>query len=95
MALNRNSTWTMNLAAIKLPSMYAPFETCNNISLIHAADDSSNADNNVHILVIFVSRTFSASHASTGLVAASGVPGLERAERDANFTFQYYSQFTY
>jgi hypothetical protein len=80
----------MNLAAIRLPSIYAPFDTCSNMSLIHAAEDSSKADINVHIRFIFVSRAISASRALVGLVDASGVTDLDLLDREANLTFQYY-----
>lgn len=92
-ASNNTSTWMINFAAIRLPSIYAPFETCNSMSLIHAADDSSKADNKVHIRVTFVSRRDSASRACAGDNITSGVLGLDLFARDANLTFQYYYQF--
>jgi len=90
-APNRTSTWTMNFAAIKLPSIYAPFETCSNISLIQAADDSSKADNKVHIRLIFFSSAASASRACVGLSNESGLDTLVLFDREANLTFQYYA----
>ena len=90
-APNRTSTWTMNFAAIRLPSIYAPFETCSNISLIQAADDSSNADNSVHIRLIFFSSAASASRACVGLSNESGLGRLVLFDREANLTFQYYA----
>ena len=89
-APNRTSTWTMNFAAIRLPSIYAPFETCSNISLIQAADDSSKADNKVHIRLIFFSSAASASRACVGLSNESGLGRLVLFDREANLTFQYY-----
>src|SRR5271170_4601624 len=89
-APKRTSTWTMNFAAIRLPSIYAPFETCSNISLIHAADDSSKADNKVHIRLIFFSSAASASRACVGLSKESGFGRLVLFDREANLTFQYY-----
>jgi len=60
------------------------------MSLMHAADDSSKADNKVHIRVTFVSSTLSASRACSGDKTTSGVLGLDLFARDANLTFQYY-----
>ena len=92
MAPNSTSTWTINFAAMRLPSIYAPFETCNNMSLIQAADDSSNADNSVHIRLIFPSSAASASRACPGFNDALGLLRIDLFDRDANLTFQYYCQ---
>lgn len=89
-APNKTSTWTMNFAAMRLPSIYAPFETCSNISLIQAADDSSKADSKVHIRLTFCSSAASASRASVGLSNESGFGRFDLVDREANFTFQYY-----
>lgn len=44
MVANNTSTCKMNFSAILMASRYCPLLTCRNISDIHAALDSSNAD---------------------------------------------------
>ena len=90
MAPNSTSTWMMNFAAMRLPSIYAPFETCSNMSLMQAADDSSKADNKVHIRLTFFSRVASASRACSRLSNESGPGTLDLFDRETNLTFQYY-----
>lgn len=60
------------------------------MSLIQAADDSSNADNSVHIRFILDSSNISSSRAFAGVNDSPGLLSADLFDRDANLTFQYY-----
>ena len=60
------------------------------MSLIQAAEDSSNADNKVQIRFILDSNTISASRACAGVTEFPGLFNNDLFDREANLTFQYY-----
>ena len=50
MVAKRTSTCSMNFSAIRIASRYCPLLTCRNMSEMHAALDSSNADRTLKVV---------------------------------------------